>query len=96
MRMDSKLNAQVVNCMKLLELEKLDELPLMEEVCKQFLKLVKAKHPDGGFRTKENFVEIMEAKEFLMNYLKNNRLEYDQKEDEEEALFRKEYDLANR
>ena len=65
---NNKMNAQVINYMEILEFEKFEELPKMKEVRRKFLKIVKAKHPDGGQGTEEDFVELLEAKEFLMNY----------------------------
>ena len=89
-----KINAQVVSCLKLLEFSNLDELPKMKEVKKKFLKIVKAKHPDGGQGTEEDFVELMEAKEFLLNYLKVNQAN-EEDIDEEETLARRQYEMAN-
>ena len=68
-----KINAQVSSCMKILEFSSLEDLPRMKDVRRRFLKVVKAKHPDGGQGSDEDFVELMEAKEFLMNFLKVNQ-----------------------
>ena len=91
-----KMNAQVVNCLKILEFNDIDVVPMMKQVKKKFLRLVKAKHPDGGIGTEEDFIELFEAKEFLMNFIKlNHPLNEDEEKDDEELLARKEFDLAN-
>ena len=59
----NQMNAQVINAMQILEIENLDVVPLMKTVKKKFLKLVKAKHPDGGIGCEADFVELLEAKE---------------------------------
>ena len=58
------------------------------------IRLVKAKHPDEGIGSEINFVELLEAKEFLMNFLKLNNQEviFD---NEEETIARMEYEEAN-
>ena len=88
------MNAQVISSMQILEIEDMSRLPQMKTVRKKFLKLVKAKHPDGGIGSEEDFVELLEAKEFLMNHIKHINT-CDDNEDEEEALCRQEYDMAN-
>ena len=62
----------------------------MKKVRRNFLKLVKSKHPDGGEGTKEDFIELFEAKDFLLNYINNNpgTQESKEQEDEEENLIR--------
>ena len=93
-RTNNKLIAQVLNCMKILEFDDLEKIPMMKEVRKKFIRLVKAKHPDGGNGTEEDFIELFDAKEFLMNYIKVNfPVQVDI--DEEETLARKEFDSAN-
>ena len=67
------MNAQVLNYMQVLEIENLNQVPLMKTVKKQFLRLVKSKHPDGGVGSEADFVELLEAKEFLMNHIKINK-----------------------
>ena len=89
----AKLSAEAISCMKILEIRDLTKLPLMKKVRANFLKLVKSKHPDGGEGTEEDFIELFEAKEFLLNYIKNNPTE--EKEDEEESLIRRTFDQAN-
>ena len=87
------MNAQVISSMQILEIDDMSKLPLMKTVRKQFLKLAKAKHPDGGVGSEEDFVELLEAKEYLMNHIKHNK--QDENDDEEESLCRKEFDDAN-
>ena len=79
--------------MQVLEIEDTTRIPLMKTVKRQFLKLAKAKHPDGGLGTDADFVELLEAKEFLLNHIKHNKPNEDD-QDLEEKLARKEYDLA--
>ena len=92
-RVNTKLSAQVINCLEILEIEDHYSLPKMKTVRKKFLKIVKSKHPDGE-GNEEDFVELLEAKEWLMNYLKINSPMEDT-EDEEERLVRQEFELAN-
>ena len=93
-RNNSKMNAQVLNCMKIMEFENLEEIPKMKHVRKKFIRLVKAKHPDGGQGSEEDFRELFEAKEFLMNYIKRN-LPEEPDMDDDEILARKEFEVAN-
>ena len=89
-----KLSAGAVNSMRILEFSDLINLPLMKTVRKKFLRLVKAKHPDGGIGSEEDFVELQEIKDFLLNYIKNNQSGSDP-EDEEESLIRGVFEEAN-
>ena len=57
------MNAQVISSMQILEIEDMSRIPLMKMVRKQFLKFAKAKHPDGGVGTEEDFVELLDAKD---------------------------------
>ena len=90
----TKLSAEAIECMKILEISDLSKMPLMKTVRKNFLKLVKSKHPDGGEGSEEDFIELNEAKEFLLNYIKTNQIN-PEKEDEEESLIRRVYEQAN-
>ena len=85
----STMNAQVVNFMQILEIDDLSIVPLMKTVRKKFLKLAKFKHPDGGQGSEADFIELLEAKEFLMNHIKLNQPE--NLDDKEESLTRREY-----
>ena len=90
----NNMNAQVVSALQILEIEDQKNIPQMKTVRKKFLKLVKAKHPDGGVGTEKDFEELVEAKEYLMNHIKANKSQ-ENTEDEEEALSRKEFESAN-
>ena len=90
----SNMKAEVINAMQILEIEDLNSVPLMKTVKKKFLRLVKAKHPDGGIGSAADFVELLEAKEYLMHHIKTNNPQEDEK-DEEEELSRKEFESAN-
>ena len=67
----------------------------MRNVQKKFLELVKSRHPDGGEGSENDFIELFEAKEFLLNYIKNYLTIDDDVQDEEEYLIRKSFDHAN-
>ena len=90
----ARMNAQVVDYLKVLEVENLQLIPKMKEVRKKFLRLVKAKHPGGGQGSGEDFIELQDAYEFLMNYIKVNNPEGGI-DDEEEQLTRKQNETAN-
>ena len=71
-RCNNKMSPQVISCFKILMIEDLENVPQMKTIQRKFLKMVEAKPPDGGCGTEEDFVELFEAKEFLLNYLKTN------------------------
>ena len=87
------MSAQLVNYLRILEIEE-ETIPKMKIVRKQFLKLSKLKHPDKGLGSSEDFKELLEAKEFVLNFLKTN-CPYVNEDDEEEKLAREEYTNAN-
>ena len=93
-RNNSKLTAQLVNYLRILEIEDEVNIPKVKYVRKQFLKLSKLKHPDKGTGTSEDFAELLEAKEFILNYLKTN-FPNEYNDDEEEVLAKEEYTIAN-
>ena len=66
----------------------------MKRVKKRFLKLVMAKYPDGGIGCEADFVELLKAKEYMMHFIKTNRPE-ENEEDEDETLSRNDFDEAN-
>ena len=93
-RQNMKLSAQLVNYLRILEIEDEKSIPKMKIVRRQFLKLSKIRHPDKGVGSDEDFSELLEAKEFVMNYLKTN-FPIENEEDEEEVLAKEEYATAN-
>ena len=93
-RNSSKLSAQLINYLRVLEIEDEQAIPKMKLVRRQFLKLSKSRHPDKGNGTNEDFVELLEAKKFILNYLKTN-YPNENEDDEEELLAKEEYSIAN-
>ena len=53
-----------------------------------------AKYPDRGSGCEADFVELLKAKEYLMHFIKTNRPE-ENEEDEDETLSRNDFDEAN-
>ena len=88
------MNAQVISYMQVLEIENLASVPLMKTVKRKFLKLAKVRHPDGGVGSEADFIELLEAKEYLMNHIRLNKPQEDESA-VEETLTRREYQLAN-
>ena len=90
----NNINAQVINAMQILEIDDQKVIPLMKTVRRSFLRLAKAKHPDGGAGKEEDFIELLEAKEYLMHHIKTNKPQ-EENHDEDEELSRKEFHSAN-
>ena len=56
-RPNIKVSAELVNYLRILEIEDVSSIPKMKTVRKQFIKLSKARHPDKGMGSSEDFAD---------------------------------------
>ena len=77
------ISETVRNALKMLKFE---NIPKMCELRSRFLQMCLELHPDKG-GNKENFQELLEAKDILSRYIENNVSEDVKDEEEEDTTF---------
>ena len=83
----------IKKCLRILDFENLDQVPLMKEVRKRFFHLSIQKHPDKNDGVDKGFGELKSAYDILCKFI-NENTEFDSA-DEEEVLTRKQFAEAN-